>query len=50
MVREKNTSLRVDKAMLRLAKIESAKDVVTLKIWVEKLIRAELERRGVKVE
>lgn len=42
--------VRIDENLHWLMDIEAAKDRLTLKAWVEQLIRAELGRRGINTE
>ena len=41
--------IRIEPELRQVIKIEAAKDGVSVKEWVSKLIRAELDRRHIKV-
>lgn len=42
-------SVKVDRALLKLAQLEAVKEDVTLKEWVERAIRAQLDTKKNKL-
>jgi predicted HicB family RNase H-like nuclease len=48
--KKSSSSFRFNKEILALVKIEAAKDRKSIRQWVEELIRAEFEKRGIEVK